>query len=68
MSGKLWALHMGNRHAVSYDQAYTVDNAMLVCSGAVLEFPFALTSCQLPLPYAICHLLFAISLKSAALH
>ena len=36
--------HMGNRHAVSCDQACTVDNAMLVQNGVVLEFPFALTS------------------------
>lgn len=27
--------HKGNRHVVSYDEAYTIDNATLVCSGVV---------------------------------
>ena len=48
--------HTGNRHAVSCDQAYTVDNAVVVCSGVALESSFAImTSCHLPLHYAICH-------------
>ncbi len=44
MSGKLLVLHMGNRHAVSYGHAYPVDDAILVRSSVVLEFPLALTS------------------------
>ena len=40
--------YMGNKQAVGYDHAFTVDDITLRHSGAVVESAFAMTLCHLP--------------------